>query len=143
MGKNKTDFSGVNNPNYKTGFATKAGRSSGFYNSWQNMKGRCLRESHPKYQQYGGRGIKICDEWLTITGFAQWALASGWKEGLSIDRIDNNGNYEPSNCWWISMSENSRKKSTTRISYAEAQKIRKRINHGEKSTDLALSLIHI
>lgn len=136
MGRNYTDTSGAKNPNYKNGYAT-AGQKQGFYNSWQNMKGRCLRQSHPKYKRYGGRGITICNDWLEIDGFAEWALKNGWKEGLSLDRVDNNGNYCPENCVWISMSENSRKKRTTKISFDDAKIIRERASNGESEYDLA------
>ena len=136
MGKNNKNIRGVNNPNYRTGYAGNGSRK-GFYNSWQNIKARCLRKNHPKYLRYGGRGISICPEWLAIEGFAAWALSSGWSEGLSIDRIDNDGNYEPSNCRWISMSENSRRKRTTKISFEQAQIIRQRLDGGENEHDLA------
>lgn len=129
---------GKENPRYKTGLCMKrSGKSNGVYNSWQNMKGRCLRKTHPKYHRYGGRGIGICDEWISIIGFSQWAFSSGWKDGLTLDRIDNDGNYEPSNCWWVSPSFNSRKKSTTKVSFEIAQKIRKRALKGEDEHDLA------
>lgn len=124
---------GNKNPNYKTGFCI--GIRPSFYNSWQNMKARCLRKNHPKYKRYGGRGIKIYDEWLTVEGFYKWAIKNGWKDGLSIDRIDNNGDYCPENCRWVSVSENSRKKRTTKIDIITAQKIRERIN--ENWYDLA------
>lgn len=136
MGRNNTDVKGVKNPNYKTGF-TSNGKPPSFYNSWQNMKARCLRKNHPKYCRYGGRGISICDEWLDIKGFALWALNNNWREGLSLDRIDNNGGYNPDNCRWVSHSENSRKKSSTKISYIQAGDIRKRIANGEDMNDLA------
>ena len=115
---------GKNNPNYRTGYCV--GKHPSFYNSWQNMKGRCLRKSHPKYYRYGGRGIKIEKSWLDIKCFAKWAIDNGWKEGLTIDRIDNDGNYEPSNCRWVNASENSRKKSTTKLTIEQAQDIRSR-----------------
>lgn len=124
---NGHDFSGSKNPNYRTGYCIK-GKTPSFYNTWQNMKGRCLRKTHPKYPRYGGRGITICNEWLDINNFANWALDNGWKEGLTLDRINNDGNYEPSNCRWVSVSENSRKKSTTKIDIVKAQEIRSRIN---------------
>lgn len=101
---------GKDNPNYRTGYKMK-GNVPSFYNSWQAMKQRCLNPKNPKYVRYGARGIKICDEWLTIEGFSSWALNNGWEEGLTIDRIDNNGNYCPENCRWVSVSENSRKKN--------------------------------
>ena len=127
MGRNNADFSGNKNPNYKTGYCMK-GKKNSLYNSWQGMKGRCLRKTHPKYGRYGGRGISICKEWMDFKGFLEWALNNGWKEGYSIDRIDNNGNYCPENCRWVSVSENSRKKSTTKIDIITAQEIRSRIN---------------
>lgn len=136
MGKNNTDFSGAKNPNYRHGFGRVKNRPS-FYNSWQNMKARCLRPSHPKYHRYGGRGIDICSEWLTIEGFSSWALNNGWREGLTIDRIDNNRNYEPKNCRWVSLSANSRKKSTTKITLQDAENIRKRALKGECEYELA------
>lgn len=120
-------FKGKDNPNYKTGFCV-AGKRPSFYNTWVNMKGRCLRKSHPKFYRYGGRGIKICEDWLDIRKFADWAISSGWKDGLSLDRIDNDGNYCPENCRWVSVSENSRKKSTTKIDLITAQEIRSRID---------------
>lgn len=135
MGRNYKDFSGDKNPNYKTGLATKGARPS-FYNSWQNMKQRCLNPRHPKYHRYGGRGIKICDEWMTIEGFSDWARKT-WKEGYTIDRIDNDGDYEPKNCRWITASENSKKKSTTKISPCQAAEIRVKLGKGESLSSLA------
>lgn len=119
--------SGENNIRYKTGLRTK-GKTSRLYNSWSAMKQRCLNPNNPKYPRYGGRGIKVCEEWLDIVGFAEWAKNNGWSEGLTLDRIDNNGDYCPENCRWVSVSENSKKKSTTKISDEIAQEIRKRIH---------------
>ena len=135
MGRNYKNVVGKNNPNYKFGFSGKKWKQ--LYNSWQNMKSRCLRENHPKYHRYGGRGITISKDWMTIKGFADWALSSGWKNGLTIDRIDNDGNYEPKNCRWVSASENSRKKRTTKISFDDAKKIRERAKMGECEYSLA------
>ena len=132
----KYDVSGDKNPNYKTGYAIK-GKVSGFYCTWQNMKARCLNPNSPKYKNYGGRGITICDVWLGIKGFADWALSNGWEEGLQIDRIDNNGNYCPENCHWVTRSANSRKKSTTKITFEQAKEIRCRVSKGESEHDLA------
>lgn len=116
---------GKNNPRYKTGLTMNGGSS--LYHSWQAMKQRCLNPKHPKYYRYGGRGITIHKEWLEITEFQKWALANGWKPGYTIDRINNNGNYCPENCRWVSKSENSRKKRTTKIDMITAQEIRSRI----------------
>ena len=126
---------GKNNPRYKTGLCMPDSEFRQIYNSWQNMKGRCLRPKHPKYHRYGGRGITVCKDWLDIKVFYSWAMSNGWKKGLTIDRIDNDGNYCPENCRWISLSENSRKKKTTKIDLIVAQEIRSRIN--EDWNDLA------
>lgn len=113
--KNYDHMQGNRNPKYKTGLAVCGHRKS-LYNSWQGMKQRCLNPNNPKYYRYGGRGITICDEWLDIIGFAKWALTAGWEEGLTIDRIDNNGNYEPGNCRWITREINSERKRRMPIS---------------------------
>lgn len=131
---NGHDFSGDKNPNYKTGYCIGSKRP-GFYNTWHNMKSRCYSKSNPKYYRYGGRGISVCDEWLDIKVFSEWALNNGWKQGLTLDRIDNDGNYCPENCRWVSVSENSRKKSSTKIDNKIAEEIRSRRN--ENWYDLA------
>ena len=76
------------------------------YKIWQSMKNRCYSKTHIAYKKYGGRGIIICDEWKNnVVSFYNWAINNGYKDGLSIDRIDNNGNYEPSNCRWSTSLE--------------------------------------
>lgn len=72
------------------------------YRIWQCMKSRCYDKNNPNYQKwYGSRGIKVCDEWKdNFTNFYNWAINNGYKDNLSIDRINVNGNYEPCNCRW-------------------------------------------
>lgn len=135
MGRNNADFSGNKNPNYKTGICEKGKKTPSYYRTWVGMRQRCSNPNNPKYKRYGGRGIKVCDEWNDIKSFQEWSLSNGWKEGYSIDRIDNDGDYCPNNCKWVSVSENSRKKSTTKIDIITAQEIRGRIN--ENWYDLA------
>ena len=76
------------------------------YAIWAAMKRRCYNPNCDPYKYYGGKGIKVCDEWLEYDKFREWALSNGYAEDLSIDRIDSNGNYEPGNCQWITMQEN-------------------------------------
>lgn len=121
------NINGRNNPNYKTGYCCQSKKSS-LYNSWAAMKGRCLNKNNPKYYRYGGRGIKIYKAWLSFEYFLEWAKNNGWKEGYSIDRIDNDGDYCPENCRWVSIYENSRNKSTTKLNKNIAEEIRKRKN---------------
>lgn len=81
------------------------------YRIWQGMKSRCYYTKNKCYDSYGGRGISICDEWLrSFNAFAEWALANGYRDNLSIDRIDVNGNYCHENCRWITMAEQQKNK---------------------------------
>lgn len=74
------------------------------YSCWVSMKQRCFNPKHSSFRFYGGRGITVSGEWKNnYSAFKEWALNSGWHEGLSIDRINNDGNYEPSNCRWVTM----------------------------------------
>lgn len=79
------------------------------YTIWRNMKCRCLHPQHPAYPRYGGRGIRICDEWLDFAEFQRWALLSGYTDRMTIDRIDSDRGYEPSNCQWLTKSAHSTK----------------------------------
>ena len=82
------------------------------YRIWAGMKYRCLTPGSKLYKYYGGRGIKICEEWKNnYLTFKKWALANGYKDNLTIDKINNNGNYEPKNCQWITAAENTKKGS--------------------------------
>lgn len=80
---------------------------------WKKMKERCYNTNCERYKNYGGRGITVCEEWQGFIPFRDWALANGYEEGLSIDRINNDGNYEPSNCRWVTMAEQNRNTSRT------------------------------
>lgn len=87
------------------------------YRKFHSIKARCYRASAPDYFRYGGRGIKICDEWLKrCASFIEWAIANGWVENakLSVDRIDNDGHYSPENCRIVGFSENTVKRFTDR-----------------------------
>lgn len=86
------------------------------YSIWWGMKQRCYLESNPSYKDYGGRGIRVCQLWIDdFQVFYDWSVENGYEEGLSIERIDVNGHYEPDNCTWIPFSEQSRNKRNTRL----------------------------
>lgn len=76
------------------------------YNAWNSMKNRCYNQNHPNYKDYGGRGIVLCEEWKNdFMTFCSWAIENGYRDDLTIDRIDVNGIYEPSNCRWVTKTE--------------------------------------
>lgn len=79
------------------------------YTKWAQMMQRCFNENHRQYDRYGGRDIYVTPEWFDFTVFRDWCYATGWKKGLSIDRIDNDNYYEPSNCQWLTVSDHSKK----------------------------------
>lgn len=90
------------------------------YEAFTSMKQRCYNQKNPAYIDYGERGIKICDEWLDkengFITFYNWALENGYEEHLTIDRKDVNGNYEPSNCRWITnLQQQNNKRNSVKI----------------------------
>ena len=81
------------------------------YNTWAQMIQRCTNENNQAYKRYGGRGITVFDEWRdNFTNFYNWAIKNGYKENLSIDRIDNYNGYNPSNCRWATTTTQARNK---------------------------------
>lgn len=81
------------------------------YHSWLDMRQRCCNKRNSAYQRYGGRGIFVCNEWDDYLVFKKWALSNGYKNNLTIERIDNDGNYTPSNCKWITLKEQQKNKT--------------------------------
>lgn len=93
---------------------TKHGQTkTSLYNRWKSIKQRCLNPKSKRYSDYGGRGINICDEWLEFESFEKWALNNGYSEELSLDRIDNDLGYSPTNCHWVSTRTNNRNRRIT------------------------------
>lgn len=120
--------------NTKHGYA-KRDDLSPTYVTWQNMKARCLKPSNKDYPNYGGRSIKICDKWLE--SFSNFIEDMGeCPKGYSIDRINVDGNYEPSNCRWVSSSGQSRNTRITRLTEEVVRKLRS----GEMTTKEAQEL---
>ena len=78
------------------------------YNIWLKLKDRVLNPKNKNYIDYGGRGITICEEWLDVQNFYNWAMSNGYSDELSIDRIDNNKNYCPDNCRWATQTIQTR-----------------------------------
>lgn len=90
---------------------------------WGNMLDRCNNSNNIEYHLYGGRGISVCAEWSNdFESFYKWSVLNGYKKGLSIDRIDTNGNYEPSNCRWATAKEQIRNRRNTRFVEFDGQK---------------------
>lgn len=89
------------------------------YQVWRNMKYRCNNVKAPNYNDYGGRGIKVCNDWSNdFSKFKEWADKNGYKEGLTLDRINNNGNYEPENCRWVTVkTQNINRRNTIYVNY--------------------------
>lgn len=95
-------------------WATKHGESSSrLYSIWGKMCERCSTTTKEMHKDYAGRGIRLCDEWKKYENFAAWAMKNGYSNGLSIERVNNNGNYCPENCIWIDRGLQARNRRTT------------------------------
>ncbi len=81
---------------------------------WKGLRQRCLNPKAGNYYRYGGRGIKVCQEWDDFTNFYKWCQESGYKHGLTLDRIDNDGDYSPSNCRWVDKTVQANNKSNNK-----------------------------
>ena len=96
------------------------------YRVWASMKSRCFNSHQQAYPSYGGRGITVCNEWLTFEPFRDWAMAHGYSRGLTIERNNNNRDYEPSNCKWVALERQANNRRSSRF-----------ITHNGKSMTLA------
>ena len=110
---------GIDNFNYRHGYARTK-----LYIAWAAMIQRVLNPKNTAYKNYGGRGITVCNEWLEFIQFRDWALNNGYTEGLQINRINNNGNYEPSNCDFKTPKENLRNTTRNVVNMGIANEIR-------------------
>lgn len=97
--------------NFKHGF-----KHTRIYNVWAGIKARCYNPNNKSYKDYGGRGIIMCDEWKNgFINFKNWAISNGYNDNLTIDRINVNGDYEPSNCRWATKKEQCNNRTTNKF----------------------------
>lgn len=93
-------------------------RKDKLYLTWLGMKSRCYHKDGTCYKNYGGRGIRICKQWMHFESFAEWSRQNGFQEGLSIDRIDNDGHYTPDNCRWTdTITQNHNRRNSIWVNY--------------------------
>lgn len=102
--------------NAKKLYSTVRQNDKRLYAVWNGIKQRCTNPNNTAYHNYGGRGIKICNEWANnYKSFYDWAISAGYKKGKEIDRIDNNGNYEPDNCRFVDEETQANNKRNVRL----------------------------
>jgi hypothetical protein len=103
---------------------THGQRYTRLYGIWNGMKNRCNNPKTENYKNYGGKGVRVCQEWSEdFTIFRDWALGHGYNEDKSIDRINSNGHYEPSNCRWITMKQQQNNKSSNRYVVVKGERM--------------------
>ena len=100
---------------FKANYKPNNIRKTRIYRIWTKMNCRCYNSNSQYFKNYGGRGIIICDKWKDFENFYDWAMNNGYQDDLTIDRIDVNGNYEPSNCRWITRKAQNNNKTNNHI----------------------------
>jgi len=112
-------------------------KSKRLYFCWKNIHIRCKYKSYNRYNRYGGRGIKVCSEWSNYLIFQEWSLNNGYNNNLQIDRINNNGNYEPSNCRWVLPIINHRNSSNVKLNIGYIKSIKYKYKQGNTPLELS------
>lgn len=103
------DFSGLRNPKNGKYIRNHGMKYTKIYRVWCAMKERCNNSHNKHYKHYGAKGISVCEDWSRyFLSFYEWAMSNGYKEGLTIDRINSNGNYCPENCRWVTQAQQNR-----------------------------------
>lgn len=107
------------------------------YSTWGKMRSRCENPEDKAFQFYGARGIKLCKAWRDFEVFFRWVQRSGFEVGLQIDRIDNDGNYTPRNCRWVTSKNNNRNRGNNKLDVEKVAEIRKLLGEGHTGPELA------
>lgn len=111
--------------------ACRFNTSTSLYRMWGRMKERCSNPKKDGYHRYGGRGIKVCPEWLNnFIAFKKWALTHGYQKGLQIDRRNNDGNYSPQNCWFLTGAENTQNQGHAKLNASSVRIIKNLLGEG-------------
>ena len=123
----------------KENFKTHGLSKHKLYSVWGSMKQRCYDKNYPSYHRYGGRNIKMCFEWENnAEAFIRWAISNGYQKTLEIDRIDNNGDYSPTNCRWTTRLINVRNSTISKLNIKQVKEIREaKQTMGLSNVDLA------
>lgn len=112
-------------------------RKHPLYYIWSLMKQRCSNPKYDNYHLYGGRGIKVCDKWINDFKEFYDDVSDGYKKGLQLDRRNNNGNYEPENCRWVTCTVNNQNRRSTKLTMEKAKHIRFLSKNGTKTKAIA------
>ena len=108
----------------KSDNTTHGGTGTRLHHIWLNIRQRCRNKNHPRYEDYGGRGIDVCDEWYdSFVSFRDWSIANGYNDALTIDRINNNDGYRPDNCRWATYSQQARNTRRNHIIEHDGKKL--------------------
>jgi hypothetical protein len=110
---------------------TRGGKRDPLFEVWNGIKSRCGNPNHSSYARYGGRGITVCEEWLADPNlFYAWALSNGWKQGMEVDRRENDGSYCPGNCRVVTHVVNCRNRASSKLTASDVLEMRMRYAEG-------------